>query len=749
MAPDRNALLLEAFDDAPTSLSLSDVEGSVIYANRRFYELFGHDPEAELRVSDLSRPEDLEWTASYLQQLVSGEISRFQTVKHFRRADHTEFDADLTIRSIHHGQECVGMIASVEPVALRPKVDDVRIRKLLEHSAGTLTLIDADGHVVETSGRYRATLGYPEEFWEDRTIFDVLVPEDAARVLAMRDDVLSEPGREVTGDFRVIGADRRIETLEVTATNLLDDPDLRGIVVTSRNVTRERADRRAVEAQADDAVAEADRRSNLIATVSHELRNPLHAMTGMAELLASDRHLTSEQHDLAVALQRQLTRLADVADDLLDTARFEVGEFRLRPGSVDVRDLLDDVVRTAQSAAGDRLEVGVRVADDIPHTLTADGARVQQILGNLLGNAVKFTERGSVTIDVRRDGDTLVAAVVDTGPGIAPDDADRVFEAFTTLPSGGGRRGAGLGLTIVHRLVEAMSGGIAVSGRPGVGTTFTVRLPLLETASDAGTPVAPSSPTAPHAVVLVVEDTPVNQDLARAQLTRLGHECLIVSSAEDGLLTLESETVDVVLMDHQLPGMNGRDATREIRRRGWSVPVIGVTASSTAADERACLDAGMNAFLPKPVGLDRLRDVLTTVLTDRTAASSAPHDPGGSLGTETADAVVAATVHQPAIDRSALDELVEELADRSTVEQLVGSFLDELDARSADIAGSDDTAAARQAHALKSSAALLGATELADACREAERSPERRNDIHELARAARIELEQWVDEGRS
>lgn len=212
-------------------------------------------------------------------------------------------------------------------------------------------------------------------------------------------------------------------------------------------------------------------------------------------------------------------------------------------------------------------------------------------------------------------------------------------------------------------------------------------------------------------------------------------DCVIAPSAEDGLDLLAAETFDAILMDHQLPGMNGRDATKEIRLRGITTPVIGVTASSTAADERACLDAGMNAFLPKPVGLERLgtalHEVLNTTTTATTPIEDTPASPDdGSHST---------------IDSSVLDELAAELGDRSIVEGLVRTFLDELDPRSADIIDGDDALAARQAHTLKSSARLLGAHQLSVACAEAEDDPAARHGIAELAASARSELRGWLD----
>ena len=373
------------------------------------------------------------------------------------------------------------------------------------------------------------------------------------------------------------------------------------------------------------------------------------------------------------------------------------------------------------------------VADDVPFSITIDPARLQQILGNLLGNAVKFTDEGGVHLAVQLIGNQIEFVVSDTGRGIPPDQLLNVFQAFTTATTSGDRRGAGLGLTIVDRLATALDGSISVESELAVGSTFRLVMPRGAQAETPDSAPLGRAVTSDHrARVLVVEDTPVNQDLARAQLDRLDMDCVIVGSAEEALEMLAVDQFDVILMDHQLPGMNGRDATREIRRRGIVTPVIGVTASSTAADEQACRAAGMNAFLAKPVGLERLGGAIGDVLTSEIPAVSAV------AASRTRDSVA------PTVDVSVLDELADELGDRSIVDGLVRTSLDELDARSADIIGGDAELAARQAHTLKSSARLLGAIELSQACADVEHDPGAKHVIDDLAASARSELRGWL-----
>jgi PAS domain S-box-containing protein len=749
---DSTDLLAAAFGHAATSLSLADVHGRIVLANEEFWNLFGYEAGTALDVGMISRPADQDWALSYLTRLIIGDIDEFRTVKHYVRKDGTEFDGHLAIRAIRPEGICTGLIASIEPVDVRPIAHDVLVGKLLEHAAGAVSLINPEGDIIETSGRYRSTLGYPIEFWEDRSIFDVMLAEDLPALLDLRDRLLREPEHPVTTDFRVQGANRIIETIEVTARNMLHDPDLNGIVASTRNVTAERQMMDSVAQLRDKAVAEAERRSDLLATVSHELRNPLHAMSGLVELLALDTGLGDDQRELAGSVLRQLKVLTSVTDDLLDTAQMEFGRFGIRPGPVVVRNLIDDVMQVAKSAAGGSIAVVHEVADEVPYLIATDALRVQQILSNLVGNAVKFTEEGSVhllasVVDgemlasddgemlASDDGKMLQFEVRDTGVGIPREQFDAIFEPFSTATTSGDNRGAGLGLAVVLRLVEALGGNVSTRSVVGQGSVFTVEIPLVDAVAEL-----PDIPTdvvgaVGRASILVVEDTPVNQQLARHQLERLGMDCVSADSAETCLDLLDSSSFDAILMDHQLPGMNGRDATREIRRRGFLMPIVGMTASSTAADERACLEAGMDAFLAKPVGLDRLRTTVRHVLQGGANAARSSSHPSTSTST---------AVDTVAVDESVLNELAAELSDRAVVESLVATFLGELAARGADIATGDPDLAARQAHTLKSSAKLLGALQLAELCAAVEIDSSLRDGISEAVVDARAGLTAWL-----
>jgi CheY-like chemotaxis protein/HPt (histidine-containing phosphotransfer) domain-containing protein len=335
--------------------------------------------------------------------------------------------------------------------------------------------------------------------------------------------------------------------------------------------------------------------------------------------------------------------------------------------------------------------------------------------------------------------------VIDTGVGIPVDEQAAILEPFVVGTTAGDQRGAGLGLSIVLRLVSAMGGGVTLESSVGAGSRFDVRLRL---------PVATPPPDddgddLPEGLtVLVVEDNPVNQQLARSQLERLGLFPIVVTTGEECLALLgdaDAPPVDVIFMDHQLPGMSGVEATQRLRALGGAVaelPVIGLSAaaSSSRSDRDAFVDAGMDDFVAKPASLDDLSNAIARALR-RPRSTTA--DDGAPRG-----APIDAPV-PPVVDHAVLESLADELGGSSIVVELISTFLDELDPRiEAILAGStDDVAGARRAaHTLKSSARLLGAHLLADVCLAVERDGERLHDVRPLAERTRIALRAWQAE---
>ncbi len=449
-------------------------------------------------------------------------------------------------------------------------------------------------------------------------------------------------------------------------------------------------------------------RLDLLATVCHELRNPLHAVQGLAELLAADSELPPRSAEIAAILARQLSGLSTVTQDLLDAARFEVGEVELILGPTDLRAIVDDVAEYGRTMIDTRpVVVDSRVSPTVPLWIESDSARLRQLLRNVVGNAAKFTTDGSISIHVSTvDESSLVLEVSDTGEGIPETEIEHVIKPFCTASTAGRGKGAGMGLAIVHRLAERLGGCVDLASTIEVGTTLRVVLPMQ--ASD-GPQLATQGDIADGTRVLVVDDNVINLRLAARQLERLGVQSEEVSSGEAALELLASgELFDVILMDFHMEGIDGWETARRIREleaTGHRSRIVAVTGRSSPSGEQQSKSAMFDDAVYKPVALDDLAAALHRV------APALPAAPDMSQSGS-------------AVEVAALERLVADLVERPLVEQLVDLFLAELPARRQAIVHSrrrlDVDLTRRAAHVLRSTSMLLGAKRLSDLCAQVE-----------------------------
>ena len=360
-------------------------------------------------------------------------------------------------------------------------------------------------------------------------------------------------------------------------------------------------------------------KSQFLAVTSHEIRTPMNGILGTAELLMGTT-LTFTQKRYVQTAHRSATALLALIDDVLDLSRIEAGKLTLNPGSVDLRALAADAVDLVATTARDKpITLSCRVADELPARILADPLRLRQLLVNLVHNAVKFTERGSVrleavVIDPAPDGLRLRLSVRDTGIGIAADKLGTIFSAFTQVDSSSTRRhgGSGLGLAIVKELADLMGGCVQVESRVGEGSHFWIDLPLLPAAA---TPALAEAPAADgdadgSVCVLLAEDDSVNQMVVREMLRMLGCDVDVVGDGAAAHQAAAQNGYDIVFMDCHMPVMDGYEATQRIRdderERGTRTPIVALTADALAIDRQRCLDSGMDDFMTKPVSSSQL-----------------------------------------------------------------------------------------------------------------------------------------------
>ena len=476
------------------------------------------------------------------------------------------------------------------------------------------------------------------------------------------------------------------------------------------------------KALAEAARAHAERvsqaKSEFLASMSHEIRTPLNGILGFTDLLLESTNLPSDKYRYAERIRSAGLALLTVVDDILDFSKIEAGHIELNERPFSLAALIDNSISIVRgSAAKKNLDVNVVIAPDLPAWVSGDEARLRQVLLNLLNNAVKFTRQGSITLTIRSEASSegrhmLRFLVSDTGIGIPKNKQEKLFQRFSQIDGSISREfgGTGLGLAISKHLVELMGGEIGVDSGENRGSTFWFRVSLVEASAQEA--VAPAGPNAfskgPPARLLLVEDVEANQEIARAVLEAAGHTVDLATNGYDAVRAVRTRKYDLILMDVQMPGMDGITATRRIRELPGperDTPIIAMTANVLPDQVAQFMAAGMNDHVGKPFDryelyalIDRwLPDVMIVERPERT--------------------------DEPPADRSVFDSQVYDdlaaLIGAEKVARLLGKFASQLQDLSLDQTD-DRTRLAGEAHRFVSQAGMLGFRELSEAFRSLE-----------------------------
>ncbi len=552
------------------------------------------------------------------------------------------FDCDMRLRRLSGGWRWTRSVGAVvergpngRPLRMLGQVlpidEAVRVRERLarvqenlqlfvRYTPSAVAMVDRDLRYLVASQDWNRAYGLGDEDLTGRSHYDVFptIPErwKVLHQRALRGEVLSA---ERDPFVREDGSTDHVRWRLYPWRD--DGGEIGGIIMFTEMVNEQVEHERALEAAKEQAERASQAKSTFLASMSHEIRTPMNGVLGMLEVLLGGE-LCPEQREQAATARRSAEALLAIINDILDFSKIEAGKLELERRTFPLLRLLEDVCAVTRPLAEDK-RIGLSLdAGSQLDAVSGDEHRLRQVLLNLVGNGLKFTESGGVSVRCwRLDGDRVRFEVEDTGIGIAAADQTRLFASFSQVDSSISRRfgGTGLGLAISQRLIELMGGTIGVQSELGVGSTFWFEVDLPPASEIPREGSAGDAPVVPvrRLRILLADDNAVNRMVGAALVERLGHH---VEAAQDGTEVLErldrGEIHDLILMDVQMPGLDGLDTTRAIRARGdaaASVPIVALTAHALSSDEARCREAGMDDYLTKPICSRRLAEVLKSI----------------------------------------------------------------------------------------------------------------------------------------
>jgi len=597
-------------------------------------------------------PDDREMAASYLRFAADGGTGNDREFAILRKNGGERRVAMSWQPIFDVSGASLGFRASLRDVTERQRAEkalresETKFRMLHEQASEGILLMDADENLLDANPRALELLGYAPCELRSLRYRDLLLGEELEAAPVRIQSVLA--GETIRIERMMRKKNGEFTPMDVSA-RLIGD-DLIQLMI------RDMSERKRIEEElrkSRDMAEEASRaKGEFVARVSHELRNPLSGILGMTELVLKNAENAenaengesagsagnAEQREYLGMIRDAALSLLTIINDLLDFSKMEAGRLDLRPVDFDLRETLEKIVKSfGVRAAAKNLELRLRIADNVPDLVRGDPARLAQVARNFLDNAVKFTDEGSVSLDVKRverpgDAIKLLFQVRDTGSGIAGEDLPKLFQSFSQVGRAYQKhnQGTGLGLSISKQLVEMMDGAVWVESKAGKGTTFyftavfapagqgVAAQPEEDVAGAASLAPAPQRAQAGSGralKVLLAEDNVVNRTFLSHFIADAGHVVVTAVNGLDAIEKLEREPFDVVLMDVQMPELDGVEAARRIRaapksRLDPDTPIIALSAYAMKEDRERFLDAGMNAFVSKPVDMQTLLGVI-------------------------------------------------------------------------------------------------------------------------------------------
>ncbi len=622
---------IELVDHIPQLVWVSDASGRVEYFNRRWTEYAGIESREDLGRAwrTLVHPDDLPGLRTESDRTSREGVA----YEHRCRMRGKDGRYRWFIIKSHPGKDAAGRVKRWfgtcidihDLIAAESELKLSRDRLQMALAAGKMAAWETDlatGEVARTES-HDQLYGYDQRQarWTFHDFISALHEEDRERVVERIQRARGMDGKDMFADeFRIRWPDGSVHWLASRAQYRRDRDgnaaSVGGILVDITDIKRAEASLEAAKVAAE---AASSAKSQFLANVSHELRTPLGAILGFQRMLRDATISGDERHQYLEIIERNGTALMQLIDDLLDHSRLEAKSLSIEKIAFELNELIDDVMQVGGLKAEEK-GVLLRLTRDpaVPGRITSDPTRFRQVLGNLVVNAVKFTERGEVHVAVgARDGAALVFDIRDTGIGISPNERQALFAPFQQGDAGTTRRfgGTGLGLALSRDLARAMGGDVElISSEKNRGTWFRITLPL-EIPDEAAVTARSAKPVREAARldglrVLIVDDSADNQLLMKRMLDRAGAVVAVAGNGLEALRAAEGVDYDVVLMDMQMPVLDGLTATRRLRESGFRRPIVALTAHALREEREKCLAAGCDDHVSKPVDFGRLNELL-------------------------------------------------------------------------------------------------------------------------------------------
>ena len=707
----RNAVIEAALD----CIIMMDQNGRVVEFNPAAERLFGYarDEAIGASLADLVIPENLraahhDGLARYLTTGEHAVLNKRIEVPATNKAG-DDLLVELAISPVEFGgnkffSAYLRDITEAKAAQDQLRASEERFQSLFELSPDAIVVINGKGDLLDVNSLACQLSGFSKEEMLKKRAIDFVAPDSLNQALS---------GMTVAGNGETVKVrvDFLNAKLERVPTEVLGRRIESADGALYYGVVRDISDRLANEQQLRDSKEAAEKaniaKSDFLANMSHEMRTPLNGVIGSLSLV--ERHGVSDQTaGLIKTAERSAETLLTLIDDLLDLSRIEAGEIDIEHSvfdPVDLSTIVHEVFSPLAEKKGIALETNIAVSG---MAMKSDIGKIRQVLINLVGNAIKFTQRGSVSLNIDYDGNEekgrLILEVADTGIGISKRDQAVLFDRFKQADSSKSKShgGAGLGLAICKQLANIMEGSISVSSAPGVGSTFKFWVPVMRATLDTEAKDAHADKTPLlKGRVLIAEDSETNAMVAKKMLDRLGLEYEHVLDGAAAIDAALSGDFDVVLMDVSMPNVDGLEAARILRQRGFTPPIIAVTAHALKGDRDHALEMGMSGYITKPVRPKALRSVLSEWLAPQ--SDDRDHE----------------ETEMTPLDQDAIHQVWE--GDLETYAEIGHLFVDELNWRLPALREANPNELEHHAHSLKGAASNIGATELSRLAAELER----------------------------